>query len=78
MKRSLLAVSVAATLAGLSGISAAAIWGNGPGQTSTGPRSGVWADGGRSRSRGGRGPNHRSPADRIAERAKARRQAEGG
>lgn len=78
MKKKLLAVGVAATLGALAGVSNAAIWGPGAGQTPVGRVSGVWADGGRSRSRGHRSSRHKSPADRIAERAKARRQAAGG
>lgn len=60
MKKRLLAVSVAATLAGIGGISSAAL----PG--------GIWTNGGRGRRK--RGTAHRrSLAERIAERAKARR-----
>lgn len=74
MKKRLLAVSVAATLSGIGGISSAALT-----STNGAPRpGGIWTDGGSARRKGHRGTAHRrSPADRIAERAKARRMSNG-
>ena len=68
MKKRLLAVYVASTLAGIGGISSAALT-----STNGAPRpGGIWTDGGSARRKGYRGTGHRrSPADRIAERAKA-------
>lgn len=68
MKKRLLAVYVASTLAGIGGISSAALT-----STKGAPRpGGIWTDGGSGRRK--RGTAHRrSPADRIADRAKARR-----
>ena len=72
MKRKLLAVCVASTLSGIGGISSAALT-----STNGAPRpGGIWTDGGNGRRK--RGTGHRkSPADRIAERAKARRMSNG-
>jgi len=74
VKRKLLAVYVAATLSGIGGISSAALTSN-----NGAPRTGgIWTDGGSARRKGYRGTGHRrSPADRIAERAKARRLGNG-
>lgn len=68
MKKRLLVAYVASTLAGIGGISSAALT-----STKGAPRpGGIWTDGGSWRRK--RGTGHRkSPADRIAERAKARR-----
>lgn len=69
MKKRLLAVCVAATL---SGIGSAAMT-----STNGAPRPGrIWTDGGRGRQKRGTG-HRRSPADHIAERAKARRMSNG-
>jgi len=72
VKKKLLAVYVASTLAGIGGISSAALT-----STKGAPRpGGIWTDGGSGRRK--RGTGHRkSPADRIAERAKARRMSNG-
>ena len=74
MKKRLLAVCVASTLAGICGISSATLTGFGGA-----PRpGGIWTDGGSARRNGFRGTAHRrSPADRTAERAKARRLGNG-
>lgn len=74
MKRNLLAVYVASTLAGIGGISSAALT-----SANGAPKpGGIWTDGGSGRRNGYRGTGHRrSPADRIAERAKARRLGNG-
>ena len=74
MKRKLLAVCVASTLSGIGGISSAALT-----STNGAPRpGGIWTDGGSARRKGHRGTAHRrSPAARIAERAKARRLSNG-
>ena len=67
MKKRLLAVYVASSLAGIGGISSAALTSaNGPPRT-----GGIWMDGGSGRRKRGTG-HRRSPADRIAERAKLR------
>lgn len=74
MKKRLLAVSVAATLAGIGGISSAILTNDRGGTGKPATPSGIWSDGGSARRRGFRGTGHRrSPGDRIAERAKARR-----
>lgn len=68
MKKRLLAVSVAATLAGMGGISSAALT-SANGAPMPG---GIWTNDGHGRRK--RGTAHRrSPADRIAERARAKR-----
>lgn len=70
MKKKLLAVYMASTLAGIGGISSAAMTSTNGAPT----QGGIWTDGGSARRKGYRGTGHRrSPADRIAERAKARR-----
>ena len=67
MKKKLLAVYVASTLAGIGGISSTALT-----STTGAPRpGGIWMDGGSGRRKRGTG-HRRSPADRIAERAKLR------
>lgn len=70
MKKRLLAVCVASTLAGIGGISSATLTGSGGA-----PRpGGIWTDGGSARRNGFRGTAHRrSPAERIAARARAQR-----
>lgn len=70
MKKRLLVAYVASALAGIGGISSAALTGTNGAPM---PR-GIWTDGGSARRKGYRGTGHRkSPADRIADRAKARR-----
>ena len=70
MKKRLLAVYVASTLAGIGGISSAALT-----STNGAPRpGGIWTDAGSARRNGFRGTAHRrSPAERIAARARAQR-----
>lgn len=67
MKKRLLAVYVASALSGIGGISSALTSTNG-----TLRQGGIWVDGGSGRRKRGTG-HRRSPAERISERAKARR-----
>lgn len=79
MKKRLLAVSVAATLVGIGGISSATLMSarGGPGKPAT--PGGIWSDGGSGRRKGFRGTgNRKSPAKRIAERARANRTSNHG
>lgn len=69
MKKRLMAVYVASALAGIGGVSSIALT-----STNRAPTpGGIWTNGGSGRRKRGTG-HRRSPAERIAEQARARRQ----
>lgn len=79
MKKRLLAVSIAATLAGIGGISSTTLTSARGGIGKPATPGGIWSDGGSARRKGFRGTgNRKSPAKRIADRARAKRTSNHG